>query len=377
MTQSLALSTYSSSATDLKADGITTNPWILNPVADTLFGFGGIVWLFFGFHYFVLNGTLQGSYAEALLLISASGALIFAETHTITTILTVYKNKDSRSKFSLYTKWLALVCIVLAVGGTFISGSASVLIKIYLLMVPHHFMSQSYGIALLYCMKRGYKISKWDKLILLIFVQSTAWYAVIRELTYRDWSGETFLLTKVPFWGPLPPLFCSLSEVILYASCASLIILIIYNALKHDKIFPIPAQLTLLTGATAFTLGPYATGIYWLYVSAFFHGTQYLMIVTAKHIKESNKDKTIPAKEMTSHFLKGPALQFLGLALLVSLSIYILLPKLPHLLNFHFVGIKQFEFAAIIFATMNFFHIITDGAIWKLKDQKTRASLVD
>ncbi|HMO22612.1 MAG TPA: hypothetical protein PKC98_16765, partial [Candidatus Melainabacteria bacterium] len=71
--------TFSQPIEPVQANRSNVNPWILNPVLDTVFGFGGLVWIFFFFHYFFLKG--EGS--ETLLSVSAVGALVFAESHTV------------------------------------------------------------------------------------------------------------------------------------------------------------------------------------------------------------------------------------------------------------------------------------------------------
>jgi len=183
---------------------------------------------------------------------------------------------------------------------------------------------------------------------------------------------------EIPFWGPLPEVFCDTSEKVLLVSVLTLAGVVVFRSLDkssdqndNSAPIPIPAQLTLLTGALAFTMGPAATGIYWLYVSAFFHGTQYLMIAAAKYARESNKDGVEQSTPGASILLKGPALKFLALSFLLSLLFYHGIPGLVDNLGF-----TVLQTGAIIFAILSTFHIITDSAIWKLGDRKTREILL-
>ena len=371
-----SITTFSQPLESAPQSRATVNPWILNPVLDTIFGFGGLVWLFFFFHYFFLKG--EGS--ETLLAVSAVGALIFAESHTASTILTVYRTRATRRLFHNYTFGLATIGIALILFGLVIPGSAPLYIKIYLLLVPHHFMNQSYGIALLYCMKRSCKLGQLERISIRFFTQSVAWYAIFKQLTYRQWSGNSLLNVEIPFWGPLPEVFCDTSEKVLLVSVLTLAGVVVWRSLRktsetvsdaYSAPIPIPAQLTLLTGALAFTMGPAATGIYWLYVSAFFHGTQYLMIAAAKYARESNENGVNHIAPGAGILLKGPALKFLALSLMLSLLFYHGIPGLVDNLGF-----TVLQCGAIMFAILNIFHIITDSAIWKLGDRKTREILL-
>lgn len=344
-------------------------PWILHPVLDLVFGCGGIVWLLFAVHTLLIA---QGAVIpQALVSLSAIGVLIFSETHTASTFLVVYRNADVRSKFSLYTRWLALACVVLALLGITVPGVTPILVKIYLLMVPHHFIAQTFGIAMLYCIKRGYKISCWEREVLMLFLRSVTWFAVLRQLTYKEWSGKDFLSVPIPFWGPLPEWICNAAEYSMLFSAVLLCVMVLWRTLRTGEMLPVPAQLTILTGVSAFVLGPIATGFFWLYVSAYFHGAQYLMIVTAQRIKEHGLPEGMPTSKIAGQLFRGPALRFLGLTGLVSFGIYNLIPQ-----ALQYSGIQIMTSAAVIFTTVNFFHIITDGAIWKLKDKKVREQLV-
>jgi hypothetical protein len=351
------------------AASVKPYPWILHPVLDLAFGCGGIVWLLYAIHSFIIS---QGAVIPELLVsVSAIGILVFSETHTASTFLVVYRNADVRSKFALCTRWLALACVLLAIAGMTVPELTPILVKIYLLMVPHHFIAQTFGIAMLYCMKRGYKVGIWERQAISFFLGSVTWYAVLRQLTYKEWSGETFLMVQIPFWLQLPPEMCTAAEYSMLYSAIILCCMVMYRTIKTGEMLPIPAQLTILTGVSAFVLGPIATGFFWLYVSAYYHGAQYLMVVTAQRIKESGLPEGMPTSKIASQLFRGPALRFLALAGLLSVSIYTLMP-----MSLSYVGIQALASAAVIFTTVNFFHIITDGAIWKLRDSKVRAQLV-
>jgi len=344
-------------------------PWILHPVLDLLFGCGGIVWMIFLVHWLLVPAAQVSP--NALFTLSAIGTVVLAESHIASTFLIVYRNSETRSRFALYTRWLALACVALAFGAMVVPGMASVLMKLYLLMVPHHFMAQAFGIAMLYCMKRGYKVSKWEREALLLFCRSVTVYAMLRQLTYKEWSPNSFIGIPVPFWGPLPDWICVSAEQFLFFATIVTCTLFLVRTIRTGELFPVPAQLTLLTGVSAFVMGPAATGVYWLYVSAFFHGAQYLMVITAQRIKEDGLPEGMSTHKIARRLCTRSTFKFAAAILLVSFTLHTLLPR-----GLQLGGVDMVSAFAGIFLAINFFHIITDGAIWKLRDPKVRAQLV-
>jgi hypothetical protein len=363
-------STHESSSKDPATEETKPYPWILHPVLDIALGCGGIVWLLFAVHWFLFPAAGQVAPPE-LMTISATGVLLFAETHTASTFAIVYRNQEVSSRYSFYTRWVAACCFGLAAIGMMDTWLTAIMVKIYLLIVPHHFMAQAFGIAMLYCMKRGYKVGKWERAAILLFVRCVTIYAMLRQLTYREWSGSSFLGIIIPFWQIVPEWVTSTAQDALLYSAILVCGFIVFRTLKSGEIFPFPAQLVLLTCVSAFVLGPQATGIYWLYVSAFFHGAQYLMVVTAQRIKESGLPEGVSPHQIARLLFRAPALKFLGLVGLISVSLYTVLPQILRLSGVEYIGA-----AAAIFTTVNFFHIITDGALWKLRDPQLRAQLV-
>ncbi len=340
--------------------------WILHPVIDLLFACGGIVWLLYALHFF-LAGSAD---IKALLAVSATGVLIFSETHTASTFLVVYRSSDVRTRFAFCTRWVAFACLALAVLGIAMKELTPILVKVYLLMVPHHFMAQSYGIAMLYCMKNGFALGRWEKRVVLLFVNSVTVFSVVKQLTYKEWSGDVFLAQPIPYWPLFSDSVCRGAEAFLIGSAIVFSIMIAKRAVQSGQLFPVPAQLTILTGVTAFVLAPLATGIFWLYVSAFFHGSQYLMVVAAKVVKEQ-VGADCKGKRLLGRMLSPFALRFFAATAGLSILIY---KGIPGALQY--AGLEYVTVAAAIFTTVNYFHIITDGVIWRLRDPNVSAKLV-
>lgn len=339
--------------------------WILNPAIDYMLACGGLAWLLFGLHYFVLSGTGHGPAAAALLTLSSLGALILGEGHTAATLVHTYRRADLRTRFTLYTKWLPAFFLALAACGTVIPGVAPVLVKIYLLLVPHHFMAQSYGIARVYCVKHGYALADEERKVLQLVTLSTTAFAIIRQLTGNELHDKPFFGQMVPAWQILPHSLYLVSQVVLVSCIITFLALITVRALKEKKMFPLPALLTMATGIGGFTMIPSATGIYWLYVSAFFHGTQYFLTVLSSHWNEYNVSSC--KERLRTLTCNSPTTRMLAMIALVSVFIYIGIPRI--LESF---GLSYTLAMAAIFTTMNMHHTAIDGVLWKLRRSDVR-----
>jgi hypothetical protein len=348
----------------------TAYPWLIDPIFDYMLSCGGLVWILFGVHYCLLGGSDHGRVAAGLINLSAIGALFIAEGHTAASLIRTYESKTLRDGLPLYTRWLPTFLIVLAVVAATFGGVTPILLKVYLLMVPYHFMMQSYGVARLYCLKNGYHLSRFEIWALLMVALSTVSFAIVKQLTYKEWSGVQFLHQRIPFWGPLPEPIMVVAQTLLVSSLILLGGIIVERSIRRKQFFPLPALLTMATGIAAFTMGQMATGIFWLYVSAFFHGTQYLMIVVACRLKEGGGEWQSPSRRAASLIRNSPATKLLGMILLVSVFLYIGVPEI--LGRF---GLDLQWTVAVVFLIINIHHILLDGVLWRLRSPGLRQAV--
>ncbi|MBY0550349.1 MAG: hypothetical protein K2W95_23930 [Candidatus Obscuribacterales bacterium] len=350
-------------------DGTTikASKWILNPTLDYLLACGGLVWILFGLHYFVLAGSTQGPAVQSLLTISSLGALLIGESHTAATLVHTYRSAELRNRFAFYTKFLPLLFCAIAAAGSFIPGVAAVLVKLYLLIVPHHFMAQSYGIARVYCVKHNYILQDDEHRALILLTWTTTLFAMVRQLTAFE-VPQPFLSQAVPQWAILPIPVFDLARIALLASIVMFVAVVALRATREKRILPLPALLTMTTGITAFSLMNSAHGIYWLYVSAFFHGTQYFLTVLASHW---NEQKIVSGESrIKSLVTNSPTTRLIGLTLLVSVFLYIGLPRILESMGCNFLLVM-----ASVFTVLNFHHTAVDSVIWKLRRREVREAV--
>lgn len=356
----------------VKTDGESSNyAWILHPAIDILFVCGGITWLLFAVHFFIAKPTMNSVLLQSLGFAVLIATHLLSETHTVATLVRAYKNGEERRRLSLYTEWGALACLALFFLGLFVNGFTPILAKVYLLWVVHHFSAQSYGLALLYCLKRKYDLASWEKKILQSIFSTAGLYAIVRQMSFEDWSPNGFLALNIPYWGPLPTWCLQVSTILLVSSVVLFGFISLRKFFLSKKFLPLPTFLITLTTILIFTLGHDSSSIVWLYVPAFFHGAQYLVISFAQYIKERGIPTEVQPNQIAKLVVQSDGLKYLGFLIMGAIVIYIGLPRL--LSEFGFTYTHAF---ATVFCAVNLHHFITDQAIWKLRNPKLRSQLV-
>lgn len=345
--------------------------WILHPTLDLLFVCGGLLWIVFPIHFFLLGGKNDSPFAQWMVVTAALGTVMLSQTHIVATLVRLYNDRETREKFSLYSYWAAIACATLALAGCIHPALAGIYCRIYLLIVSQHFTAQAYGFALLYCFKRGYRMSAFDKGVLSSLMRSTMMFAILRQCTYKEWSGDKFLGQTLPFWGPLPTWLEQVAAVCIVVSAVVFTACLVRNFVSTKKLFPLPSLLLVLTAVIIFVLGPKITGVLWIYVPAFFHGSQYVIATTAYHLKERGLPEGLPPNQIANLLQTEETYRYLGFLLIAGLALFMGLPQM--LAQF---GFNLTTATAVIFTTAQFHHVLTDAAIWKMKDPKLRNLLV-
>jgi hypothetical protein len=99
-------------------------------------------------------------------------------------------------------------------------------------------------------------------------------------------------------------------------------------------------------------------------VPAFFHGSQYVLVSAAVHIRERGLPVWSPGTICTAG-------KYLSAVTALGAFLYVVLPKICV-----YAGIPYGVSAASTFAAANFHHFLSDRAIWRLRDPAMRAYIV-
>jgi hypothetical protein len=334
------------------------NKWIINSWIDVLFVCGGMVW------FLALASQLAG-YEDSIAKI-AIAAHLFSETHIAATLRKIYGSLETIKANALYTVWLPLLAIPISAAALAIPMFLGSLLKAYLLWLIYHFLAQTYGIILLYYYKWNYAPSGFDKITLRLFLYAVAAKVIVSQLLTSTSQSMSFLGLELPAWPPLSSLFMDIAQLTVCIYGLLLIFAVMYKATFESKIPPLPVMLILLTVVTAFCLQSKLQGLFWFYLPAFYHGSQYLAVTVSQYLRERNFDIRNGGSEMSNEVLN----YYLSL-LLIAVTIYIGVPQVLRL-----AGIEYNLGFATVFALVGLHHFLTDQAIWKLRHTRVARSLV-
>lgn len=342
----------------------STHGFILSPIIDTLFCCGGLLWIIFAVQYIAQGAASIAPSTGAILVSSIIGTIFLSETHTAASLVQIYSDNSTERNASFFMRKALIAFGILSLTCLAIKDIVPLLTKVYLLVVAQHFTAQSYGLILLYCMKNNYFLGTKQKLIIKLLMQTTMAFSVLQQLTFKEWSADKFLNQTLPQWTLLPQIFFDLSVVALAIAIIAFICLLVHKFMTEKKLFPLPAFLLTVTSVAIFICSKDIAGTLWLYVPAFFHGSQYLVVTIAKHLRSSQQSTE---KQSMLSVVGNYYIQLVVIALLI----YVCIPNL--LTN---MGINTSLAFSSVFLAINLHHILTDHFIWKLRKPEVRQALV-
>lgn len=351
-------------------------PWILNPTLDWMFACGGLLWLLWGAFMLGAQPALNaGIAAGAMWFIAKLGLITFSYGHQPATLWRVYMSKRTREQCGLtVTIWLG-VAIAALCAGIFVKGFVEVFVKLVIWWQIQHVLAQSYGVALIYCYKRGYFMNELEKRTFYWMIHASVAFFIIRSCTFPEFSKLRLPFNmQVPFWGPLPMPVYNVAAVV----AGGLAIAFLYNIYakwKRDgKMFPMPALAGVATGMLTyqFSMLFFHTGFALLTI-AFYHGCQYLVVTSSYYLKERGLPEGLTSAQVSRALLSGPAVRYFLAVIVVGV---LLSDTLPRVLSFYGIGISIAATYTAVFAAFNFHHYFSDALIWRLKDPELRKILI-
>ncbi len=357
------------------------NRWIVNPVFDSLFVFGGALWAIFAlqifwFHWDTIDPALPGAAgttAWVLLFMSTFGSYLFADSHTIATYMRIYATPENRERFKLYAYYLPW-CSVLLFGLCLLyPKAAGFCVYLHLMWVFQHYVGQTFGISLIYCYKRGYFFKPWERETYRWFMHSFSAFVISRILCFRELSPDDLYGVKLPFYG-LPYQLFSCCKIALIVMTLAFVTVVVRKYILEKKLIPLPTLCLICTILGIGLSTGAANSIVWVYGPPFFHGSQYLAVSLGFYLKEKGMEEgrmSDVGRNLMKEFTSGTALKYWAIVIMAGIFVYVGIPNILQNYGFGFVYV-----ATIIQACVNFHHFVTDGAIWRLRDQKCREILL-
>jgi len=326
--------------------------------------------------------AFAGNAIQALLPITLMPLLMVTINgpHVGATLLRVYERPEDRRRYRYFAVHATLLIAALFVAGLYVPLLGSLLITLYLSVVPWHFTGQNYGIALIFLRRRGVPISREHKgLLYFTFVATYAMTLIALHskgqttIAPVDPSGTVFRLLRLG----IPT---TLSVALLAVLGSAYLTALVRVGIGLARVAPLrdllPAAATVLSQALWFvaplavqltaqpgSFAPFAAENYtytglWI---ALAHAVQYLWITTYFARREAGGGQA--------------AWPFLGKAMLAGAALFgvPLLLFLPGAL-----GTLPYDAGlyAMIGGALNLHHVLLDGAIWKLRGGKVARILI-
>ena len=337
------------------------SPWIYRPWIDLTVGCGG--WsaplLLAGFYF-------ANSYGRGWSVAFYFLALLSNYPHFMATVYRAYHTRDEFEKYRTYTVQVALL---LALAGIFTHLWYALLPWIFTLYIcwsPWHYTGQNFGLMMMFARRAGVSPTETERRALrLSFIAS---FILLMLSFHTGPSGDALILSlglpaalTLPARAALALFFVGASgwALVSLARRSSLRAIIPVFTLTATQFlwFLLPVAIELISGREI-PQTRYSSGLL-----AVLHSTQYLWITSYYQRKEAR------AAGNTHWSFSG------YLVTLIAGGIALFIPG-PWIVS----RVFHVDFAASFLtftALVNIHHFILDGAIWKLRDSRIAALLLD
>ena len=350
-----------SKSNELSAKAPTNASWIYNPWLDLIVGCGA--WsapLLVLAYLSVVSNTLTWSIAFYVL------ALFFNYPHYMATIYRAYHREADFNRYRIFTVNITFLVLVTAVLSHFWIRALPWIFTLYLTGSPWHYSGQNYGLLMMFARRAGARPQGWN-----------------RNAIYASFLLSYAILVVSFNTGPsTDPLFLSLNLSASLSSKLLITLAILFVVCTASGLSSLVQQAGWRGMAPSLTL--FATQFVWFLLPTT------LAFGEGLHIPQSRYSMGVLAVMhsaqylwITSYYARREALaegreswRPLGyFAVLIAGGIALFIPG-PWIATrvFHF----DFTRSILIFtALVNVHHFILDGAIWKLREDRIAALLVN
>ena len=346
------------------------HPWILTPALDYLFCCGGMMWLLAGIEALGVKPEGQTAASAILAAILFWGTMLIGEAHAPATLFRVFRSHTTPKVIrSIDLAW-AVILIIAAYFGMQSVSFAQVLTKITMIWVIQHYVAQTFGVILIYCMKRQFSLSKLERGLLQWQLRLLMLFVILRMFTIPAFGHmDKFIGLEVPFWGPLPFWPMYLAGMGFCFCTVGLIGILLWRYARTKEVFPLPAVFTIISVA-ALTLSQRDS--FFLLGLTFYHSSQYLAVTYSYFLKERAKGAGKELKgSLVKEFFKAYSLVYIGGLALIG---FMLTTGLPQGIIKN--GVSEPLCLTVIWACLNLHHYFSDALIWRIRDKEVRELLL-
>jgi hypothetical protein len=350
-----------SKSSQLSAKAPASSLWIYNPWLDLIVGCGA--WsapLLLLAYASLSSNTLSWSGAFYVL------ALFFNYPHYMATIYRVYHREADFNRYRIFAVHVTFLILMTAVLSHFWIRALPWIFTLYLTGSPWHYSGQNYGLFMMFARRAGAKPERWNRhAIYAAFLLSYA--ILVVSFNIGSSADPLFLSLNLPV-GLSSKLLIILALLFIGCSAAGLSSLIQQAGWRGMgpslTLFATQFIWFLLPTALAFGEGLHVPqSRYSMGVLAVMHSAQYLWITSYYARREAlaeGRENWRPIGYFAVLITGGTALFVPGPWIATHV--------------FHFDFTRSF---LIFTALVNIHHFILDGAIWKLREGRIAALLIN
>jgi tetratricopeptide (TPR) repeat protein len=293
-------------------------------------------------------------------------ALFFNYPHYMATIYRAYHTQEDFSKYRIFTVHITLLVVLTVLLSHLWFSALPWIFTIYLTASPWHYSGQNYGLFMMFARRVGAKPTSLERRALYsAFLIS---YAVLLLNFHTGHSADPLFVSL-----NIPEAISSRAQVVLaiaFVGCSAFGLSRLISEAGFRRMVPsltlfstqcvwflVPALLPLL-GRFQVPHSRYSTG-----VLAVMHSAQYLWITSYYAKREAAAATGRPWRPLA----------YFTILMAGGIALFVPGPWLSSLV-FHFDFTRSF---LLFTALMNIHHFILDGAIWKLRDRRIAALLVN
>lgn len=335
--------------------------WLYRPSLDLIVGCGA--WslpLLMLAYFYSASSTLAWSVAFYAL------ALFFNYPHYMATIYRAYHTQEDFNKYRILTVHITFLAVLTMILSHVWVQILPWIFTIYLTVSPWHYSGQNYGLFMMFARRAGAQPSQGERrAIYSAFLIS---YAILFLNFHTGRSADSLFLSL-----NIPDQISTWLQAGLGVAFIACAVYGLWRFVAHADFRRMIPSLTLFSTQCVWFLLPtalsfaknfqvpqsrYSTG-----VLAVMHSAQYLWITSYYAKREASVSKSRSWRPFA----------YFGILIVGGIALFIPGPWLSSVV-FHFDFTRSF---LIFTALVNIHHFILDGAIWKLRDGRIAALLVN
>lgn len=340
--------------------------WIYGPKTDLIIGCGA-------WSVPLLLLTLYGTanFPQTVITIFYALALFFNYPHYMATIYRVFRTKEEIAKYKIFTVHVTLLIVLLVVLSHFSPYLLAFVFTLYLTWSPFHYTGQNFGIGLMFARRNGVETNINTRRAL--YVSFLMPYLMFFLAFHSGTASDDYVVSL-----GIPLKIAMYLWIAAFAVFAFSAIYSFHEFIKQTSVSAMTAPLTILstqivwfvipTGLMFFTNAGILQNLATIAVLAVMHSAQYIWITTYYARREKLNEQTEVAEQNGWKFSS-----YFGVLIVGGIALFLPVPWLAS-------RILHLDFGTsflIITALVNLHHFILDGAIWKLRDGRIAALLLN